>query len=112
VRRFLGRAALATGGINLALAVALVIVSFEPLRSRFGRATGWWHPCLPVGGDLGLERWSPILLLFVAVPVCLGVIGAVSAPSQRARVVACRGAVVLTLVGVVLVFVSFGSCIE
>ena len=111
VRTSLGRAAPAIGGLNLALAVGLVIVSFEPLRSQFGRTTGWWHPCVPVGGGVGFERWSPTLLLVAAVPVCLGIMAAVSAPNRRARVMARSGAVALMLVAAVLVFVPFGSCI-
>ena len=111
VRRFLGHVALAVGGINLALAVALVIVSFEPFRSTFGRATGLWHPCLPRGSGVGFERWSPILLLFALVPAALGVFSATSAADRHARIVACGGAVALMFVAVALVAVPSASCI-
>jgi hypothetical protein len=98
-------------GINLTLALALVILSFEPLRSTFGRLTGLWHPCLPVGGGAAYERWSPTLVLAVAVPVILGVIVAVSASGGRARIAAGGGAAALMLVAVALVAVPSGSCI-
>ena len=101
------RQARLVGGIDVALTLCLTVASFEPLRSRIGRATGLWHPCIAAGAEL----WSPVLVLITILPVALGFFVARSAPAGKARTVARVGAGSLLAVTLFMVAFPTGSCI-
>jgi hypothetical protein len=101
------RQARLVGGFDFALTLVLIVASFEPLRSRIGRATGLWHPCAATGGA---ELWSPVLLLITILPIALGFVVARSAPAGKARVLARLGAVSLLVVTLFMVAFPTGSC--
>ena len=97
--------------INAALLIALVILNFEPLRSGFGRATGLWHPCVPSGAGLAYERWSPLLILIVIVPVMIGLSLAWRTPQNRQRTRLVMPSALLLALAIGFVVVPTGSCI-
>jgi hypothetical protein len=97
--------------VNAALVGALTVLSFDPQRAAFGRATGLWHRCLPsVGGGEGYERWSPELLVLLLPAV----VGLVIATRHRGSAAVILGIVsaILGLAAVAFVLVSTGTCIS
>jgi len=105
------RVAIGAVVVNALLALALVVLSLDPQRERFGRTTGLWHPCYPSrSGGVGYEHWSPLLLVFVGAFVATGVVLAYLV-SGRLRVMAMAASSVLLIVGIALVAVPTGSCI-
>ncbi|MDP9341570.1 MAG: hypothetical protein M3Q23_05565 [Actinomycetota bacterium] len=103
--------ALAVGVVNFVLAGALVGLSLGSLRRSFGRATGLWHPCLPGSSGHGAERWSPLLLAVVAVPVIVGVLVAATGSPGRLRGLAVAGTAVLVVVALALVAIPTATCV-
>lgn len=107
-----GRLWLAVGAmvLNSALLGAMCVLSFDPQRRAFGRATGLWHPCeIALVAGHGVERWSPALLVLL-VPATVGLSSAswLSRPWVTGlRVVSA----LLGLIAVLLVIVPTGSCV-
>jgi len=99
------------GVLDLLLALALVICSFEPIRSAIGRSTGLWHACMPVAGGHDHEHWSPLLVAIGILPVAVGFVSGHFAPPGRARLVAKVGASALSIIVIALVVFPTGSCV-
>jgi hypothetical protein len=97
--------------LNSALLGALCVLAFDPQRRAFGRATGLWHDCaVGLGGGTGYERWSPVLLLLLLLPVTLGVIFAARTTKPLATWLLAVS-LALGVVAVLLVVVPTGACI-
>ncbi len=96
--------------VNAGLLGALGVLSFDPQRKAFGRATGLWHACrASATSGTGYERWSPLLFVLL-IPAVVGVVAAASLP-RPARTGLKVLSVLLGIAAIGAVVVPTGSCI-
>jgi len=100
--------------LNAALLVTVIVLSYEPQRDAFGRATGLVTTCESGIGHGNADRWSPILLLIVSFTVAISIyLSLKPAISERLRLISFVVSGALLLISLALVVVPFGgTCIE